>query len=109
MWHLPPSVRHPGIEPDVYGDDVRALFEMGFEIYEPEMTWEIGHVIAEDDMVALHCTMHGRTKYGKTYDGPYHMLFRFDGDKITEGWEFLDTAYVWERNGLIPAADSDGP
>ena len=43
--------------------------------------------------------MHGRTVSGNDYHGSYHMLFRIDGDRIAEGWEFLDTAYVMERMG----------
>jgi len=48
---------------------------------------------------SLHVRMRGRTASGNTYHGPYHMLFRIDGDRIAEGWEFLDTAYCIERIG----------
>jgi ketosteroid isomerase-like protein len=97
VWHLPPSVRVQGIEMDVGYDDTPALFEMGFATYEPGMMWEVQHVIAEGDLVALHCTMRGRTTSGNVYHGPYHMLFRIEGERIAEAWEFLDTAYVLER------------
>jgi predicted SnoaL-like aldol condensation-catalyzing enzyme len=97
VWHLPPSVRQSGIETDVRRDGIADLFAMGFATYEPGMTWDVQHVLADDDLVALHVTMRGRTASGNTYHGPYHMLFRIDGDRIAEGWEFLDTAYVLER------------
>jgi ketosteroid isomerase-like protein len=55
----------------------------------------VHHVVAEDDQVTLHCTMHARTNVGKEYHGSYHMLFRIEHDRIAEAWEFLDTAYVF--------------
>ena len=99
VWHLPPSVRVQGIEADVRTDGIVELFEMGFATYEPGMTWDVQHVLAEGDLVALHCTMRGRTASGNVYHGPYHMLFRIDHGRIAEAWEFLDTAYVLERMG----------
>jgi ketosteroid isomerase-like protein len=100
QWHLPTSVAvRSGFAQDLRGDDVRALFAGGQAMYQPERTWDIGHVLADDDLVALHCTMHGRTATGNDYHGSYHMLFRIEGDRIAEGWEFLDTAYVMERMG----------
>jgi ketosteroid isomerase-like protein len=98
-WHLPISIARNGFAEELQGDDVRALFRGGAAMYERDRTWEIQHVVAEDDLVTLHCTMHGRTVSGNDYHGSYHMLFRIDGDRIAEGWEFLDTAYVMERMG----------
>jgi ketosteroid isomerase-like protein len=97
VWHLPPSVRVNSIDMNVQRDGIAALFGMGFATYEAGMTWDVQHVLAEGDLVALHCTMRGRTASGNVYHGPYHMLFRIDGDRIAEAWEFLDTAYVLER------------
>jgi predicted SnoaL-like aldol condensation-catalyzing enzyme len=99
VWHLPLSVARPGLGQDLRSDDVLTLFTAGRAMYEPERTWDIWHVIAEDDLVTLHCTMHTRTASGNDYHGSYHMLFRIDGDRIAEAWEFLDTAYVMERMG----------
>jgi len=100
QWHLPTSVAaRSGFAQDLRGDDVRALFAGGQAMYEPERTWDIWHVVAEDDLVTLHCTMHGLTASGNDYHGSYHMLFRIEGDRIAEAWEFLDTAYVMERMG----------
>lgn len=95
-WHLPTSVARRGYDQHVRGEDVRALFLGSLERYQPDRTWDIEHVVAEDDLVALHCTMHARTTVGTDYHGSYHMLFRVDDGRIAEAWEFLDTAYVFE-------------
>jgi len=39
VWHLPPSVRKSGVDPDVRGEAAAKLFEWGFDTYEPGMTW----------------------------------------------------------------------
>ena len=96
-WHLPTSVARRGFDQDVRGEDVRALFLGSMERYNRDRTWEVHHVVAEDDLVTLHCTMHARTNVGKEYHGSYHMLFRVEDVRIAEAWEFLDTAYVFER------------
>ena len=95
-WHLPTSVARRGFDQDVRGKSVHALFLGSTERYNRDRTWDVHHVIAEDDLVTLHCTMHARTNVGKEYHGSYHMLFRIEDDRIAEAWEFLDTAYVFE-------------
>jgi ketosteroid isomerase-like protein len=81
---------------DLRGEQVHTLFLGSAEVYQPERTWDIDHLVAEDDLVTLHCTMHARTTAGNDYHGSYHMLFRLADGKIAEAWEFLDTAYVFE-------------
>ena len=95
-WHLPTSVARRGFDQDVRGEAVRELFLGSAERYNRDRTWDVHHLVAEDDLVALHCTMHARTNVGKEYHGSYHMLFRIEHDRIAEAWEFLDTAYVFE-------------
>jgi ketosteroid isomerase-like protein len=95
-WHLPTSVGRRGFDQDVCGEAVEALFLGSSERYRADRTWDVHHVVAEDDLVTLHCTMHARTNAGKEYHGSYHMLFRIEHDRIAEAWEFLDTAYVFE-------------
>ena len=53
---------------------MHALFSVD-EVYD-RRTWDIDHVLAEDDLVTLHCTMHACTTAGNEYHGSYHMLFR---------------------------------
>jgi ketosteroid isomerase-like protein len=95
-WHLPTSVAARGYDREVRGEGIRALFLGSMERYRSDRTWDVHHVVAEDDLVALHVTMHAHTNVGKEYHGSYHMLFRIEGDRIAEAWEFLDTAYVFE-------------
>jgi predicted SnoaL-like aldol condensation-catalyzing enzyme len=96
-WHLPTSIgrRRPG-GADLHGDGARAIFTDATEVYEPGGTSEILHVIAEGDLVSLHCRLQARTTNGADYHGAYHMLFRVEGERIAEVWEFLDTAYLME-------------
>jgi ketosteroid isomerase-like protein len=97
VWHLPTSVARRGFPAqDLRGEQVHTLFLGSAEVYQPERTWDIDHLVAEDDLVTLHCTMHARTTAGNDYHGSYHMLFRLADGKIAEAWEFLDTAYVFE-------------
>jgi ketosteroid isomerase-like protein len=104
VWHLPTSVARRGFPAkDLRGEQVHALFIGSTEVYEPDRTWDIDHVLAEDDLVTLHCTMHARTTAGNEYHGSYHMLFRVADGKIAEAWEFLDTAYVFEC--MVPPTD----
>jgi ketosteroid isomerase-like protein len=95
-WHLPTSVAMRGYDQDVRGEAVRELFLGSSVRYSADRTWDVHHVVAEDDLVTLHCTMHARTNVGKEYHGAYHMLFRVEDGRIAEAWEFLDTAYVFE-------------
>ena len=109
VWHLPNSVaaRFPN-GAHLHGPEVVALFG-GPQQHYAERTWRIDHVVGEDDMVALHCTMDGWTVSGNRYVNSYHFLFRLDDGLIAEGWEFLDTAYAFERLGPKLPDSADGP
>jgi ketosteroid isomerase-like protein len=96
-WHLPPSVAWRGFEQDIRGEAVRELLLGSLQRYNRDRTWDVHHVVAEGDLVALHCTMHAITNVGKEYHNSYHVLFRIEDDRIAETWEFLDTAYAFER------------
>ena len=99
-WHLPTSIgsRRPG-GADLRGDAARAIFLEATGVYEPGGSMDILHLMAEGDLVSMHCTLHARTRSGNDYDGSYHMLFRIEGERIAEVWEFLDTAYLAECMG----------
>ena len=62
-----------------------------------ERHWTIHRVIAAGDMVAVQASMRGLMAEGTSYDNDYVYLFRFAGPKIVEVWEYLDTAYFFER------------
>ena len=63
-----------------------------------KLEYTLEHVLEDGDMVAVHATARGTTAIGHQYENEYHFLFRLEGDRIAEGWEFLDTAYVYARN-----------
>ncbi len=96
VWHLPWSIaqRAFGGVQDLRGDAAKAIFTTATGVYEPGGSMDVLHVVAEDDLVTLHCQLHTRTRAGHDYHGSYHLLFRIEGDRIAEVWEFLDTAYL---------------
>lgn len=98
VWHLPASVgqRNFGTT-ELRGDRARGIFAAAGKVYEPGGTCDVHHVIAEGDLVSVHCTLHRRMRGGAHYSGSYHMLFRVEGERVAEIWEFLDTALVLER------------
>ncbi len=108
VWHLPESVSvRAAMGPDLHGAEVIALFGGSHQHYA-ERTWVIDHLIGEGDMVTLHGTMDGMTVSGNRYHNSYHFLFRLVDGRIAEGWEFLDTAYTFERLGpKLPEAADD--
>ncbi len=79
---------------DLRGDAAHAIFTAATGVYEPGGSMDVLHVVAEDDLVTLHCQLHRGHRAGHDYHGSYHMLFRIEGDRIAEAWEFLDTAYL---------------
>ena len=101
VWHLPTSIANRSFRgvTDLRGDAARAIFDAATEVYEPGGSMDVLHVVAEDDLVTLHCQLHTRTKAGNEYHGTYHMLFRLEDDRIAETWEFLDTAYLADCMG----------
>jgi len=59
--------------------------------------WTIDRVMVGGDMVAVQASMKAVMTEGADYDNDYVYLFRFEGPKIAEVWEHLDTAYFFER------------
>jgi ketosteroid isomerase-like protein len=104
VWHLPRSIANRGFggATELHGDAARAIFTAATDVYEPGGSMDVRHVVAEADLVAVHCQLHTRTKAGHDYHGSYHMLFRIEGDRIAEAWEFLDTAYLAECRAPLP-------
>lgn len=48
-------------------------------------------VMAEGDRVVVECESHGDMKNGKHYNNMYLFLFRIDGGRIRNVWEYNDT------------------
>ena len=110
-WHLPTSIGRANFgATELRGDSARAIFGAASSVYEPGRTCDVHHLIAEGDLVSLHCTLHRRTRSGNDYHGSYHMLFRIEAEYIAEVWEFLDTAYLLECiQGPAAALDAGKP
>jgi len=50
--------------------------------------------IAEDDYVVVECRGHSTTKSGKPYNNVYCWVCRFEGGKLKELTEYMDTELV---------------
>lgn len=60
VWHLPTSIaqRTFGGVQDLRGDAATAIFTAATGVYEPGGSMDVLHVVAEDDLVTLHCQLH---------------------------------------------------
>jgi len=70
-------------------------------------TWRVHHMTAEDDRVAVLAQRLAVGANGWPYDNEYHWLFRFEGDRIAEIWEVLDTSHAFTLLTLDPASWRD--
>jgi ketosteroid isomerase-like protein len=60
--------------------------------------WTVHRVMVDGDMVSVQASMRATmVEGGASYDNDYVYLFRFEGSKIAEAWEYLDTAYFFDR------------
>jgi ketosteroid isomerase-like protein len=61
--------------------------------------WKKHHVLYDQDqgIVVIHTNLEATTNAGLSYDNPYCLLYRFEGDRIVEVWEHADTAYAYAR------------
>jgi len=50
-----------------------------------------GDITAEDDRVALECSIRGELPDGRVYTNVYHYLFKFRDGKVIRVKEYLDT------------------
>ena len=89
-------------------DDLRKLVDYWHQAFS-DLHYEIGHLIAEDDMVAVRLTVSG--KHTGTWEGmsatghaikfSEMMFFRFENGIIVEMWEDYDELSL--RQKLQPA------
>ena len=56
-------------------------------------SWEHLFVIEEDDYVVIHTIRRSITVDGTDYENPYVCIFGFEGELISDVWEYLDSAY----------------
>jgi ketosteroid isomerase-like protein len=62
--------------------------------FEGRSRFVMGRVIAEGDLVVATCKGDNRLRTGEHYDNEYCFVCRFEGGRIQELTEYLDTALV---------------
>jgi ketosteroid isomerase-like protein len=93
-WWVPQSVAAK-IERPLIGRDrvVHLASGQTFGAFRPNTTtWDVKHLTAEGDFVAILMHRRALSAKGRPYDNLYHWLFRFELGLIAEVWEVLDTA-----------------
>ena len=97
-WWIPPSAARSGLERPIHGRETVVDLLLGTGLFQhAPMQHEHLHLIAEGDLVACHQTMRTLTAGGVDYENQYVFIFRFEGARIAEVWEHVDTAYVYDR------------
>lgn len=82
-----------------------------------DQRWEIHNVIGDGDMVAVHCTHHGRhtgplmgiapTNREVAYD--YVHILRFQDGKAVEYWSVRDDMTLMRQLGVLPERSAPEP
>ncbi len=96
-WHLPGSLNELCNGSDRIGKDaVLDMIESTVALfYKPEtMKFDFHSMIAEDPFVHMHFTLSAETVNGKTYTSGYQTLYKLEGRKIAEAWEYFDSGTV---------------
>ena len=94
VWRLPASAAARRGGPRECTRD--AVIEQNRELsgmWQRGTTYDIRAALEDNDSVGLFVTRHSTTVDGRAYDCDYAWLFRFEGDRIVEVDELLDTAY----------------
>jgi ketosteroid isomerase-like protein len=94
-WWMPESAKASGLGRPVTGANACAELGGGKTLgsFRPGSTdWQIQHMTAEGDFVAILMRRRAQGARGQPYDVQYHWLFRFQGERVAEIWEVLDTA-----------------
>lgn len=77
-----------------------ALWKVG------QTNWEHHFVVEEDPYVVVFTTRRSVTVQDVDYENPYVCMFRFEGDRIADLWEYLDTAYTFS---IVPQPEETSP
>jgi uncharacterized protein len=99
VWWPPKSAGRFGLtRPMVGRDAVVRLFTGTLGIYKPgTITWEVHHLIADETKVAVAFSRSSQLANGKPYENDYCFIFRHDDGRVTEGWEYADTAHAFAQ------------
>ena len=76
-----------------------------------DLRWEIHNMVAEDDTVVVHCTLHGRhtgdlmgiPPTGREVAQPYIQILRYENGKAKERWAVRDDMTLMRQLGVMPA------
>lgn len=79
-----------------------------------DQEWDIHHVLAEGDMVAVHCTMRathtgdlmGIAPTGRRVEMDYIHLLRFEDGRVKDRWAVRDDMALMRQLGAIGGAPS---
>jgi len=80
-----------------------------------DQQWDIHHVLAEGDMVAVHCTMRathtgnlmGIAPTGRRVQMDYIHLLRFEDGRVKDRWAVRDDMALMRQLGAIGGAPSE--
>jgi ketosteroid isomerase-like protein len=98
-WWVPLSAAARGLTRPLRGRE-RVLKLLGGDnshYRSGTMRWEFHDVLQDGQRVVIHCTLRALTTEGVDYENHYLMLYRFEGTRIAEAWEYTDTAYAFAR------------
>jgi ketosteroid isomerase-like protein len=95
LWWVPPSAGASfGLARPLVGwDGIPWFGGDGWKGFRPGTSAVIlHHLVAEGDLVSAHYNRTAIRTNGNPYDNEYNILFRFEGGRIAEVWEVVDTA-----------------
>ena len=90
------SVGHTLVSGRYTRETIAAVSAGLFDACPDGLHFEILHVTAEDDRVAVEATSRGLHVSGKLYANHYHFLFHLRDGKIAVMKEFMDTEHATE-------------
>jgi|HubBroStandDraft_6_1064221.scaffolds.fasta_scaffold60234_3 ketosteroid isomerase-like protein len=93
-WWGPPSAVALGMPSPIAGSDaVAGMIAAPYDFFQPKSrVWTVHHLVADDDLVAVHANLKATTAAGHPYTNEYHLLVKVAGGVITDVWEHVDTA-----------------
>ncbi len=96
-WHLPQSTAQMGKALYEGKAEVIAMFSGDVaRFYQPDsMKFTFHSVISDREYAHCHLSLSAITSTGKPYLNQYQSLFHLRDGKISEVWEYFDTAYLF--------------
>jgi ketosteroid isomerase-like protein len=104
-WWVPLSAAARGLARPLNGREgvVKLLGGDNSHYRTGTMKWEFHDVLQDGSRVVVHCTLRALTREGIPYENHYLMLYRFEGTRVAEAWEYTDTAYAFGRFDTPPS------